>query len=263
MRYRLFATALLATMLAACGGGPSATAPTAAPTAPAEPTAAPTQAATAAPTEAATVAPTEAPAAAPTTAATAAPTEAAATTAPAAAVYRIVPEESQVTYEVGETFFNENNRYAIAVGTTQTISGAVTLDTANPQNSAVGPITIDISAFQSDSQRRDNAIRDRWLESSRFPLATFVPAQIEGLPASYSDGQELTLTITGDLTVRDVTRPAIFTVTGKVENEVMSGVATTDLKMTDFGFQPPDIAGILRAEDEVKVTFSFIARPEA
>jgi polyisoprenoid-binding protein YceI len=246
---RTSAALLLAGLLAACGAPTAAPAPT---EAPAAPTAAP------APTAAAPApASTEAPATA-----AAAPTEAPAAAA-AVTAFRIVPAESQVVYEVGETFFNQNNRYVVAVGTTQQVSGEVSLDRANPRNSTVGTISIDISTFASDSQRRDNAIRDRWLESARFPIATFTPTQIEGLPESYTDGEELTLTITGDLTVRDVTKPTTFTVTGKVEGDTMSGVASTQIKMSDFGFSPPNIAGILGAEDDVKLTFSFVARPGA
>jgi hypothetical protein len=29
--------------------------------------------------------------------------------------------------------------------------------------------------------------------------------------------------------------------------------------MTDFGFDPPDIAGILKAENDVAITFEFVA----
>jgi hypothetical protein len=31
--------------------------------------------------------------------------------------------------------------------------------------------------------------------------------------------------------------------------------------MSDFGFGPIDIAGILKTEDEAKVTLNFVARP--
>lgn len=241
MLRQLVAVFLLAGVLAACAA-PTAQTPTEAPTS--------------------APAPTEAPAVVP------APTAAGATNAATAApdgagviVFRIIPEESQVTYEVGETFLNQNNRYAVAVGRTQQINGEVRFDPADPRNSSVGAITIDISAFTSDSPRRDNAIRDRWLESARYPLATFVPTAIEGLPETYTSGEEITLTITGDLTVREATRPTTFTVTGAIEGETMRGVAETQIKMTDFGFQPPDIAGVLRAEDDVKISFSFVARP--
>jgi hypothetical protein len=31
--------------------------------------------------------------------------------------------------------------------------------------------------------------------------------------------------------------------------------------MTDFGFDPPNIAGMLQAENEVNIFFDFVARP--
>ncbi|MFV9503851.1 MAG: YceI family protein [Oscillochloridaceae bacterium umkhey_bin13] len=272
MRYRLIMLALLASLLAACG----TTAPAGQPAA-AEPVADPYGGASAAPA----VAPTTVPAtsAAPDAASPAAttapatstgdyggnPSAAEPVTSPAASsavtIFKIVPSESQVSYEVGETFFNQNNRFVVAVGTTQTLEGEVRLDRDAPQQSTVGPITIDISAFRSDSPRRDQAIRDRWLESARFPLAIFTPTDIVGLPTSYTDGEELTLTITGDLQIREVSQPTTFTVTGQVNGDEMMGLATTQIKMSDFGFSPPNIAGVLGAEDDVKITFQFVARP--
>ena len=81
----------------------------------------------------------------------------------------IVPGESSVSYEVGETFFNQNNRFNLAVGKTTQISGKITIDPANPQNSSIGAIEVDISQLQSDSNRRDNTIRDRFLEFKTVP----------------------------------------------------------------------------------------------
>ena len=49
-------------------------------------------------------------------------------TAPSAAqfkVFQIVPGESKVRYEVGETFFSQNNRFNLAIGVTPQVSGEV------------------------------------------------------------------------------------------------------------------------------------------
>ncbi|MCG8349023.1 MAG: YceI family protein [Chloroflexales bacterium] len=246
----------LVLFLAACGGTPPATT---------DPTDEPTAAATDVPTDEPTVAATDVP----TDTATTDPAQATTTpndadpSASGAQTYAIVPEESQVSYEVGEVFIDRNNQYNLAVGVTQEITGNIELDLDNPQNSTVGELTINISAFQSDSTRRDDAIREQWLESTTYPIATFVPTQIDGLPETYTEGEELTLTITGDLTVREVTQPVTFEVTGKVENEEMTGAATTNIKMTDFGFDPPNILDTLKAEDDVKLIFDFVARPVA
>jgi len=129
----------------------------------------------------------------------------------------------------------------------------------HPEQSSVGTITVDISTFTSDSSRRDNAIRNRWLESATYPMATFVPTQVSGLSADVQAGETVNLQISGDLTVREVTKPVTFDVQVRLENDVLQGSATTEVLMTDFGFSPPDIAGMLRAEDKVKIDFTFSA----
>lgn len=175
--------------------------------------------------------------------------------------YTILPEQSSVTYSVGEVFFNENNRFNLAVGKTQQVNGEVFLNFTHPEQSSLGTITVDISAFESDSSRRDNAIRDRWLESRKFPLATFAPTQVSGLSADVQAGQTVNLQISGDLTVRDATRPVTFAVQVTLENDQLQGSASTEVLMTDFNFTPPDIAGMLKAEDKVKIDFTFVAAP--
>jgi len=173
----------------------------------------------------------------------------------------IVPGESQVVYRVGETLIRENNRFNVAVGVTTTVRGEIVIDRSDPRASRVGPIAVDISLFRSDSQRRDSAIRERWLESARFPIAEFTPTGVEGLPVQHEEGRELSLRITGNLKVRNVVKPTTFVTTLKLSGGELSGTATGKILMTDFGFDPPAIFSILRAQNEVEIEFRFAARP--
>jgi polyisoprenoid-binding protein YceI len=172
----------------------------------------------------------------------------------------IVPGESSVTYEVGEVFIREGNVFNLAVGVTNVVSGEFQIDYNNPQNSMIGPISVDISKFTSDQGLRDRAIREEWLESNTYPIATFVPTSIEGIPEAGEEGVEYSLRITGDMTIREITKEVTFDATVKVENDIMSGTATTTLLMSDFEVGPIDIIGILKTEDEVKLTFNIVAR---
>jgi polyisoprenoid-binding protein YceI len=174
----------------------------------------------------------------------------------------IVPAESQVIYRVNEILFNEGNRLNTAVGTTSAVRGEIVVDRANPRASKIGTIVVDISTFRTDSTRRDNAIRNRWLESARFPTAEFVPVAISGLPERYTEAQELRLQVTGNLKVRNVVRPnTVFQTTLKLAGTTLTATATTEVLMTDFGFDPPSILGILRAENELRLEFKLVARP--
>jgi polyisoprenoid-binding protein YceI len=180
---------------------------------------------------------------------------------PGVVIYKIIPGESQVSYEVGETFLNQNNRFALAVGMTKQIAGEITANKTDPAKSSIGPITVDISQFTSDRSQRDNAIRGHWLESGKFPQAVFTPTKIDSLPSAYTEGQDYTFKVSGDLKVREATKPVTFDVTARLKGDTLSGTAITSILMSDFGVGPISIGGMLNTEDKAKLTLQFIARP--
>jgi polyisoprenoid-binding protein YceI len=175
--------------------------------------------------------------------------------------FKLVPGESQVSYTVQETLFNQNNRLNTAVGVTKQVTGDIYGNQTDPSQSKIGTITVDISQFTSDSSMRDNFIRRNFLQSSKYPLATFTPTSIAGLPASYTNGQTYSFKVTGDLTVHNVTKPVTFDVTASLNGTTLSGTATAAVKMSDFGVGPITLGGMLQTQDDVKLSMQFVARP--
>ena len=171
--------------------------------------------------------------------------------------FTLVPEETVVSYSVEETFLNENNRLATAIGKTSQVTGELSVDLQNPANIEFSEFSVDISTLQSDSGRRDNAIRRDWLESSQFPLARFVVTELNGFPASPQEGQPLQFKMIGDLTVRETTLPVTWDVTATLNGDRLTGSATTFLMMADWGAQPPNIGGMLIVKDGVTLTLDF------
>jgi polyisoprenoid-binding protein YceI len=226
---------------------PTLTAPTVAAPTMAAPTTAPTQAA---------VQPADPPA---TQAAQPPAATAAAPAAGAAAVYRIDPAQSEAHYEVGETFF-QGNRFNLAIGRTKGIAGEVLVDFSNPANSQIGTIVIDVSQLASDEGRRDNFIRNTGLQSSQYPQVTFKPTKIEGLPASVKPGDQLTLKVTGDLTVKQTTKPVTFDVTLTANQDKLTGTGAAEITLSEFDAGPIQIA-MLQTEDKAKLVFDFVALP--
>lgn len=169
----------------------------------------------------------------------------------------LVPEESSAQYSVEETFLNENNRLATAVGTTSQLSGSLQFDPANPTQIKFGEFTVDISTLATDSSRRDNAIRTRWLESSTFPLAKFTVTSLSGFPEGPQEGQPFSFQMTGDLAIREATLPVTWDVTATYQDGKLTGQATTFIMMADWGVTPPNIAGVLIVKDGVTLTLDF------
>ncbi len=176
--------------------------------------------------------------------------------------YAVIPEESEARYRVGETFLRFD-RPNVAVGVTRAISGEILLAPGRPAASRLGTFTVDISKLQSDEPRRDQAIRERWLQSARFPIARFEATSIEVGEAAGDGSDGTPVTLHGHLTVRDVTRPITFAGTFRLEGDILRASARTTVRMTDFGFEPPSIAGLLRADDEVQIEVDLVARPSA
>jgi polyisoprenoid-binding protein YceI len=120
-------------------------------------------------------------------------------------------------------------------------------------------MVVDLRTLTTDSDRRDQAIRERWLESDKFPFAEFVSTDALELPASYIEGQEVAFKLVGDMKIRDVTKQVTVDVVGKLEGATITGSATTMILMTDFGFEPPSVGGFVSVENEVTVKMTFTA----
>jgi polyisoprenoid-binding protein YceI len=183
----------------------------------------------------------------------------------------VVPEESEVSYEVDEEFFSGAlDSLGIVAGLTKTIgktsdiNGSLTIDfSASPPQLVSGEFAVDISTLSSDQSRRDNQIRQRYLESSRFPIASFVASQIQNAPDSYADGQPVTFQLAGDLTVREITQPVVFDVEATLQEDTISGEATTLIKMSDFGVTPPEFANVFTVADDTVIRIMLNAVEQA
>ena len=244
---KLVVLSALVVMLTACGAAAPA----------AEPTVAPTMAAAVEPTAEPTVAPA---AEEPAVEATAEPTAEAASepAATGARTFVIDPAQSSAQYAVEEIFFSDNRLFT-AVGVTNAVEGEFEVTTDGKPSGKVTRMRVDLRTLKSDSPRRDNAIRRQWLESDKYPYADFVSTDALNLPESYAEGEQVTFTLVGDMTVRDVTKPVEWTVVGTLQGNTVMGEATTVIKMSDFGFAAPDIGGVLKAEDEAALTVKFVA----
>lgn len=173
-------------------------------------------------------------------------------------VYRIDPSQSEARYSASEVFLREN-RDASPVGVTKGIAGDVLIDFANPANSQVGTIVINIEQFESDSGLRDGRIRREFLESSKYPEAIFIPTELVNFPANPIEGQSYNFQMTGDLTVKETTAPTTWEVSATLNGDTLTGSASTTILMSTYGVGPISLAGILETEDEVRLEFDFVA----
>jgi polyisoprenoid-binding protein YceI len=234
---------------------------------PASQAAAPTN--TPAPAVTATAAPaTQAPTlAAPPATQEAAPATSEATVEPPAAeastdprTFQIIPQQSEATYQVQEEFFNRPVNLVSPIGRTNAIEGQFQFSLAGNQiQLADNQFKVDLRTLTSDEARRDQRIRSDWLEADKYPWAEFKATTIENFPANVTEGQDVSFKLTGDMTIREITKPQTFEVTARLDGNTFTGTATGYLLMKDYGFEPPSILGMLKVTDGVTVTVKFAA----
>ena len=174
--------------------------------------------------------------------------------------FQIVPAQTTASYSVFENLIFQNKPNNDAVGTTHSVQGSFQIQTgASPLVTAMN-IKVDLSTLQTDSQMRDNYVRQHTLETDTYPDATFVSVSTQGLPTTYNDGQSVHFQLTGNMTMHGKTNKEVFDVQGKVVSKTITGTATSTIYMTDFGIQPPNLANIAIAQNKVLVTITFTAK---
>jgi polyisoprenoid-binding protein YceI len=144
-----------------------------------------------------------------------------------------------------------------AVGATSRVSGSVAIDAEGRIVPAASRVVVDLSDLTSDSDRRDNFIKRRTLDTDTHPHAVFVPRQILGLDGALPASGEVTFRIAGEMTVRGVTRSTVWEVTARREGDAVTGTATTRFTFSRFDLEIPRVRSVLSVDDDIRLEYDF------
>ena len=120
-------------------------------------------------------------------------------------------------------------------GTFTKLSGTARYEPADSKNDSV-EVTIEVASVDSRVEMRDNDLRsDHFFDVQKYPTITFRSTKVESAGADK-------LKITGDLTIRGITKPVTLDVDGPSkpvkdgQGRLHMGVsATATVNRTDFG----------------------------
>ncbi len=172
-------------------------------------------------------------------------------------VYEISQGDSEVRFELDEDL--RGTRITV-VGITDQVAGQLALDLSDLSTAQVGEIQINARTLVTENNFRNRAIQNEILDTDTYEIISFVPTAVTGLPASAVMGEEISFTIEGDLTIRDVTAPATFSVTATaVSATQITGTATATVLRDAFGLNIPEAPGVANVENEVDLIITFVA----
>ncbi|HKV12677.1 MAG TPA: YceI family protein [Thermoanaerobaculia bacterium] len=167
------------------------------------------------------------------------------------AVYKVDPGHSGLNFTVRHFVTNTPGRF-------KDFDGTIKYDKQNPAASSV-EFTVKTNSLDTDNDDRDNHLRSGdFFEVAKFPTMTFVSKKVAAKDAN-------TLEVTGDLTIKDVTKSITIPVQilgmVKTPNGEKAGFETSfTVNRKDYGInwnRVMDSGAVLG--DEVKVTISVEA----
>ena len=165
---------------------------------------------------------------------------------------------SFVGYRVNENLAGVGS--VTAVGRTTAIEGSLSFD-----GSAITAtnVTADVSKLASDKAMRDDQLKQQALQSAKYPTATFAltsPISIAELP---DDGETVTQTINGKLTLHGVTRDISMQVQGVLDGSQLIVVGGTNIAFADYGIESPKSMAVLSIDDHGTLELQLVFARQA
>jgi polyisoprenoid-binding protein YceI len=155
---------------------------------------------------------------------------------------------SQAGYRVKEVLLGQDVE---AVGRTSAVTGQLAISGTQVIS---GSFTVDLTQVTSDEDRRDDAFQGRIMDTATYPTATFEltePITLEELPA---DGETVTATANGELTLHGTTRAVTVKVTVQRSGDSVQASGSIPVTFADYGIANPSF-GPVSTEDNGEVEF--------
>jgi polyisoprenoid-binding protein YceI len=146
------------------------------------------------------------------------------------------------------------------IGTTDQVAGEFAIDLADLSTAQVGTLLINARTLATNNDFRNRAIQNRILSTNDFEFISFEPTSVDGLPDSVAVGEPVEFTITGQLTIRDISHEATFSVEATAVSESqITGTASTIVNRGDYQLVIPDVPNVANVEEQVELYIDFTA----
>ncbi len=174
-------------------------------------------------------------------------------------IFEIRPSGSEVRFTLDELLRGEPTT---VVGRTDQVAGQIAVDLADLSTAQVGVIQVNARTLATDNEFRNRAISNTILDTNAFEFITFAPTAVTGLPGSASVGETVSFQLTGNLTIRDITREVIFEATVTVVSaERLEGTAVTTIQRGDYNLAIPEVESVADVSEAVLLEIDFVATP--
>ncbi|AGY58662.1 YceI family protein [Gloeobacter kilaueensis] len=162
----------------------------------------------------------------------------------------------------GVASYTDRDIFDAWTGKTSDIKGTLSYDDQSGEL-LKGEVQVGLATIDSGNGVRDARMRAEFLQTDKFPTASFSVERLEGFP-KFSEwrlwGLKQTGRIVGQLTIRGITRPVSFDAVAVFLGNELQITAKSQIKMSDYGISPPSIV-FVTVEDGIGLQVQAVAKP--
>ena len=178
--------------------------------------------------------------------------------------FAIDPSQSGATIEVGKAgvFSFAGHTHEVEA---RAVAGTVTVDMDDPARSTIH-VDIDASALKvtGKGESADDAPKVQEtmsgvqvLDVQKYPKITFASTSVA---VKSRAGATLETNVTGQLTIRDVTRTISVPVSVRIDGQTLSATGRFPVKQTEYAIKPVSVGGVVSVKDAVNISFTLVGR---
>ena len=166
--------------------------------------------------------------------------------------YTVVPGKSRVMFEASHPLGDFS-------GATEEVTGQLRLDPADVSLGVTGSVSANPGRLKTGNDGRDRDLR-KTLDADRHGEIRFAADQVKSSFPSLAEHADVTLRISGTLSIRGVERPTTWTGRARLEGDRIWVRGETELRLTDFGITPPK-KYFLAVRDGARASFDLRLAP--
>jgi polyisoprenoid-binding protein YceI len=171
---------------------------------------------------------------------------------PAAFHYRIQAKESELGWELPATLHTVHGRAPELSGTVDAVAGP------HGDWSVHTRIVVQAAAMATGNEKRDRNMREKVLETDRFPEIVFEARQVRADLSRFKAGEHFTAEASGELTVHGTPKPIQLPVEVYVFADHVILQGSFPLAWKAYGLKDPSF-GIVTVREPMKVVFRLQA----
>ena len=168
--------------------------------------------------------------------------------------FAVDPEKSSIAFLLDGNVHNTH-------GSVKKIEGRVTLAISPDAalKKAEVSISMDADDLDTDNEKRDTRMKDKFLEVKKYPRIDFTSTDVTSLLGTeeiilFQAGNPLTIDLPGKLALHGVTKVITVEATLSLVGDRFIAKGKTTLNLKDFNIKNPSMM-LLRVSNEVQITF--------